>query len=144
MTMRRVLLIGLNLLLMTGFGPLIMQTSPVLPEPHRTVRLEGTQTARMSDGRRATAAIRSLFGPISPVREQEPQPAPEPAGPALRLVGTVLGQSRPLALVEQAGTIRRVQEGDEIGGWHVHSITRRGLRLMRLTESLDVPLDPSR
>lgn len=143
MSLRRLLLVALNLALLAAFWPAIDRPAPVgapaasalvdrapPPVPDAPRPPDPPDTGR--------PLFRSRLQPAEPV---ETPPEAE-SRPSVRLSGIVLMEDRRVALVEHGETMVRVAEGDELDGWEVTAIEPRAIRLTRAEQQVEVPLDP--
>jgi hypothetical protein len=89
------------------------------------------------------ASTRSIFRAAAATSAPTAAAPVAVAQPKLRLVGVILAGQRRIGLVEEDGRgTRRVQEGDDVGGWRVNAIEPRALTLSLGSRQAKYPLDP--
>lgn len=145
MTQRRLMLIGVNGLLLIGLVlAAIWETSPVIP-PTEGGRLLPAPPVQVASVRAVTEppVSRPLFrAATAPPASSEGPTAVTP--PQVRLVGVVLGERR-MGYVELNGAkVQSVKEGDDIAGWTVQDIQARHLILSKGDRTATYLLDPPR
>jgi hypothetical protein len=141
----RLVLLGLNAILLASIGWILMQPPPPAV-PSRSGNRQpaiGSVAPPPATTAPLSSLDRSLFRSALPANAAAP-PEAAAAQPQLRLVGVLFGERR-IGFVEQTGAkLRRVTEGDEIEGWTVRAIDARALTLSRDDRTITYRLDPPR
>lgn len=141
----RIILSGINLLLLAAFWPVAGELLATDRVEHAAYKASPAPVPTPHPQAAQPDLTRLLFRaePSRIERDDAPPDVGLASGRTMRLVGIVLTDQRRVAVLDRDGTILRVAEGDQVDGWQVTRIERRKIRLQNAEQQIDVPLDRS-
>ncbi|WP_112664628.1 hypothetical protein [Microvirga flavescens] len=142
MRLRRILLIGINIVLVATFGPFIGELLSTDLSAGSTFKVSSVSLPPPVQKPEHPELARTLFH-ARPLPVDSESLSPEKGSTSnVRLLGVILTEEQRIAVVERAGVALRVEEGDMLDGWQVTMIAARKIRLQSEEQNIDVLLDP--